>query len=213
MCSALQPPLIPVLPCFHLHCSPPGMCSSMTIVMTNLTNISVFAFSITFFFPLYIPPPYPLSLYRSPLLIVYTNEWRKGSYLLSCSVSEWKELSLLCFMWCGEQLWTYLCYLDSPLQERNSRAGWRVESGLAVTSAAVTLASCPHVSSWTCVSLPTEHFQSQQPWLIMAFFTGDLHDLITELRWLKWCNWLALMTFSLFSSPGELHWSVQCDVL
>ncbi len=40
----------------------------------------------------------------------------------------------------------------------------------------------------------------------MAFFTGDLHDLIADPRWLEWSNWLALIILSLFFITEVVQW-------
>lgn len=64
---------------------------------------------------------------------------------------------------------------------RNPQAGAGEESRLTVTSAAVTLASCPHVFSRTTVPpRATEPIQPQQPQPNMAFLTDNFHDPISE---------------------------------
>lgn len=98
------PPLISVFLCFHSHCSPPGMCSSMTNVKTNLKNVSASAFSITSLYP-------SSSSFASPAVtpckVCSSGRWKKDTYCISTWVLlfifEWKELTLFCFMWCRKR--------------------------------------------------------------------------------------------------------------
>lgn len=79
--------------------------------------------------------------------IVCANGWRKGGTLISCPAQSPNEKS------CPRgALWGATLDL-SLLSGFPSSRREILESRLTVTSAAVALASCPHVLSWTSVSL------------------------------------------------------------
>lgn len=74
----------------------------------------------------------------------------------------------------------------SPLQqERDPRADWREESRLTVTSAAVTLASCPHVFSWASVSLRPQSTFSHNS-LDWTWHSSPRISMISLVNWGAW---------------------------
>ena len=157
-----NPPLISVFPV--LPCS--GLCSSMTPLWWQTWEISLHL-------------PFPSPLHHT----VCRSGWRKekeDAYLQSCF--QWKDPSTSCFIWCGERPWTksLLSCCPPPKQDWNPQAGWREESWISVTSAVVTLASCPHMSCWT-----------------LCFFSFSLLHLSLDWTWhpslgtsmISWLNW------------------------
>lgn len=176
-CITPPHPLISSL-CFHLHAEPPGMCSSMTAVTTNMRKISMLS---PFKPPLKNPPSHLLRLCHQTSQTLCRNRWwKRKPYLLSCPVS---ALIVLHVMWGATMDLSPLSGSPAPPStgRRNPQAGAGEESRLTVTSAAVTLASCPHVFSQTAVRpRATEHIQPQRPWPNTAFLTDNLHDPISE---------------------------------
>lgn len=194
MCSALQPPpLIPIV-CFHSCCSPSGMRSSLTIMMTNIKIIC----------PLLLPfllPSSSSSSFLPPsfnLHIVHGNGWRKGELLSPCPAQSLNEKSCLRAALCGagsdpgpiSAIW-----IPPPAAEKS----------LSPDSHQLQLHWPDVHACWVepaFLSSPTEHAQSQQPQLNA--------EALYDLRCLEWCRWLAPMTFSLRSSAGALHLKRPC---
>lgn len=82
------PPLKFLSSRFHMHCSPPGMCSSMPI----LKFICICLFH-HLFLPFHIPPPHPLF----PSVIPHTNsqKWMMKKGILHLSPPQSCSLSLI----------------------------------------------------------------------------------------------------------------------
>lgn len=113
-----------------------------------------------------------------------------------------------------EQPKTYLSHLDSPEQDWNPQDAWRKESRL--TSAEVTLSSCPHVSSWMCIFSPainaltasaTSHFLWR--WA-MPYWTKEI-----EIIWLLNIANLSCYIHTGLRDMGSsdcFHWKIYAKI-
>lgn len=121
--------------CFHLHCSPTGVCSSVTIIIANMRNISI-----------YIYMPFSVALLLVLCLSVIQPSHRLSKWTLdgetpiSRLVMSWNERSFpYCFL-CGVKGWVWgwggnldfsLLSWFSLQQDKNPWAGRGEESRLA----------------------------------------------------------------------------------